>query len=133
MVLLGKLSGRVGRRRKFLYSPESSFNGSGFLFFPGEGVLFFIKSLTSGDDALNHAFFPTQVDFHVMFFGFYDFFPQIAEIYVKRMANHLFFFFHKFHITYLQAVFNSTALICGANTSQFKAHVSSDKNINKLV
>jgi hypothetical protein len=32
MVLLGKLSGRVGRRRKSLYSPESSSDGSGFFF-----------------------------------------------------------------------------------------------------
>jgi hypothetical protein len=52
-----------------------------------------------------------QSNLHVMFFGFYNFLPQIAEIYAKRMANNLFFFFHKFHIIHLQAVCNPTALI----------------------
>jgi hypothetical protein len=50
-----------------------------------------------------------QADLHIMFFCFYDFLPQIAEIYIKRMANDLFFFVHKIHITYLQTVFSKTA------------------------
>ncbi|MGA8181183.1 MAG: hypothetical protein WB792_14075 [Desulfobacterales bacterium] len=69
------------------------------------------KSSTSGDEVLNNVLLPMKTNLHVMFFGFYDFPPQIAEIYAKRMTNDLFFFFHKFHIIHLQAVFNATALI----------------------
>jgi hypothetical protein len=86
------------------------------------------KSSTSGHEALNNVFFPMQANPHVMFFGFYDFSSQIAEIYAKRMANNLFFFprkchvifffIHNLHITHLQAVFNLTARISRIRTDR---------------
>jgi hypothetical protein len=78
------------------------------------------RASTSCDDVLNDLLLPMQIDFHVMFFGLYDFSSQLSEIYVKRMANDLFFFFSKIHghIIHLLAVFNSSTRMADSNRPQ---------------